>query len=51
MASERDFDFRIDMKTARKLKAALHKAVFTKLTKSEASAIEDLVCELLMQVE
>ena len=51
MKDERDFDFRIDMKTARKLKAALHKGVFTKLTKAETSALEDLVCELLMQVE
>jgi hypothetical protein len=48
---ERDFDFRIDMKTARKLKAAMHKGEWKKLTKAEASALEDLITELLMQVE
>jgi len=48
---DRDFDFRIDMKTARKLKSAMHKGEFKKLTKAEASALNDLICELLMQVE
>jgi hypothetical protein len=48
---ERYFDFRIDMKTARRLMSAMHKGVFMKLTKAEASALEDLITELLMQVE
>lgn len=46
-----DFDFRIDMKTARKLKVAMHKGTWTKLTEAEESALEDLIMELLMQVE
>lgn len=47
---QRDFDFRCDRKTAKKLSRAMSKGEWKKLTRAEANALEDFITELLMQV-
>lgn len=51
MGHDGDFELRLDMKSARKLKSAMGKGVWNKLTPKEAEVLEDFITELLMQVE
>jgi hypothetical protein len=45
-----DVTIRLDPKTAKKLMEAMSKGTFDKLTPAQASAIEDFVVELSIQV-